>query len=163
MEHKFKSACRRLALLDNVYVAAHNALQLPRFRHRPIAEPEWWMVSRFQERAGIAALERAVNALDWFLPAYKTRAIEDIYRQAQCETRMLVRGWECYVKKINQLARTHHHKKYAYALPQSDYTLYLYSTTLPSTLAYRVLRPPRSAHTSVHGMCTGGSVHTVIQ
>ena len=125
--HRKLIVCKlHLADLDRVYVAAHNALQLPCFRRKKakLALPDrwYWYHSRSARRNAIGELEIAMGNLDWDL-SHKTRVdIERIYTHAQQEIRQLAKSWDRYMNMVNRLARIHNHRRYTIPFPDGDLT-----------------------------------------
>lgn len=126
MQRKLQACKYRLADLDRVFVAAHNALQLPCFRRKKatFALPDrwYWYHSRMAYDSAICDLEIALRNLEWDLPYKTTVSIERIYTQAQQEIRQLAKSWHRYMNMVNRLARIHNHKKYSIPFPDGDLT-----------------------------------------
>lgn len=126
LQAKLASVTRRVDCLDDVLVAAHNALHLPCFRRKTctIDRPDrwYWYHSKSARRAAIGTLETALSKIDWHLPRARTEEIEDVYTRAQQEIRQLAKSWDRYMSMVNRLARIHNHKTYSIPFPDDDLT-----------------------------------------
>lgn len=126
LQAKLASVMRRVACLDDVLVAAHNALQLPCFRRKKCTKDHpdrwYWYHSKCARRAAIVTLETALSRIDWHLPRARIEEIEDVYTRAQQEIRQLAKSWDRYMNVVNRLARIHNHKTYTIPFPDDDLT-----------------------------------------
>lgn len=124
LQAKLNIVRHRLNCLDNVLVAAHNALQLPCFRRKKctLDRPDGWYWSKGARRAAICTLETALSKVDWDLPRARTREIEHSYTRAQQEIKQLAKSWDRYMNMINRLARIHNHRTYCIPFPDDDLT-----------------------------------------
>lgn len=126
LQAKLANVMRRVDCLDDVLVAAHNALQLPCFRRKTCTKDRpdrwYWYHSKSARQAAIVTLETVLSRIDWHLPRARTQEIEDVYTRAQQEIRQLVKLWGRYMNMVNRLARIHNHKTYSVPFPDDDLT-----------------------------------------
>ena len=129
--HRKLKACKdRLADLDRVYVAAHNALQLPCFRRKKgkldLPDRWYWYHSNSARRGAVCTLESTLRVIDWHLSRARTQEIEDVFTRAQQEIRQLAKLWDRYMNMVNRLARIHNHRTFSIPFPDDDLTLRYY-------------------------------------
>lgn len=123
LRRKLAACQHRLNDLDRVFVAAHNALQLPCFRRKQCTDvSDRWYHSRAARRNAIVAIEIALFHLNWDLPHKRTGDIERVYTEAQYEIRQLSKSWDRYMNKVNRLCRIHHRRTYSIPFPDGDLT-----------------------------------------